>query len=59
VRGGAHFPTDVIAGSIAGSGTGVLVAHLHRNEDAEPRRLWVGFAPESSGGGCVQAGGVF
>ncbi len=59
VRGGAHFPTDVIAGSIAGSSIGLLVGHVHRNEDAEPRRVWVGFAPERSGGGCIQGGGVF
>lgn len=59
VRGGAHFPTDVIAGAIAGSGIGVIVSHLHRNEDVEPRRFWVGFAPERSGGGCLQGGGVF
>jgi membrane-associated phospholipid phosphatase len=59
VRAGAHFPTDVIAGALAGAGIGVLVAHYHRNEDAEPRRVWVGFAPEGSGGGGVQVGGVF
>jgi len=59
VRAGAHFPTDVIAGALAGAGIGVLVAHYHRNEDAELRRVWVGFAPEGSGGGGVQVGGVF
>jgi membrane-associated phospholipid phosphatase len=59
VRAGAHFPTDVIAGAIAGSGIAVLVAHLHRNEQAEPRRFWLGFAPEGSGGGSIQAGGAF
>jgi membrane-associated phospholipid phosphatase len=59
VRSGAHFPTDVIAGALAGAGMGVLVAHYHRNEDAEPRRVWVGFAPEGSGGGRVHVGGVF
>lgn len=60
VRGGAHFPTDVIAGSIAGAGIGVIVAHLHRSEDVKQRRVWVGFAPEGSGaGGTLQAGGIF
>jgi membrane-associated phospholipid phosphatase len=59
VRGGAHFPTDVIAGSFAGATIGVLVAHLHRHEEARPQRVWIGFAPERSGGGCVQASGVF
>lgn len=58
VRSGAHFPTDVIAGALAGAGTGVLVAHYHRNEQAEPRRVWIGFAPEASGG-SLQAGGAF
>ncbi len=27
----AHFPTDVIAGALAGAGLGVLVPHLHRS----------------------------
>jgi len=30
VRSGAHFPTDVIMGSLAGAGIGVLVPHFHR-----------------------------
>jgi membrane-associated phospholipid phosphatase len=59
VRAGAHFPTDVIAGALAGAGIGVLVAHDHRSEDDRPRRVWVGFAPEGGGGGSLQAGGVF
>jgi membrane-associated phospholipid phosphatase len=59
VRGGAHFPTDVIAGAIAGAGIGVIVAHVHRTEDVKQRRVWVGFSPESAGGGSVQLGGVF
>jgi membrane-associated phospholipid phosphatase len=59
VRGGAHFPTDVIAGAVAGAGIGVIVAHLHRSEDVKQRRIWVGFAPEKNDGGVVQLGGVF
>jgi membrane-associated phospholipid phosphatase len=30
VRSGEHFPTDVIMGSLAGAGIGVLVPHFHR-----------------------------
>src|SRR6185436_3457352 len=30
VRSGEHFPTDVIMGSMAGAGIGVLVPHFHR-----------------------------
>jgi membrane-associated phospholipid phosphatase len=58
VRAGAHFPTDVIAGAIAGAGIGVIVAHIHRSEDVKQRRIWVGYAPAPSGGG-VQLGGMF
>jgi undecaprenyl-diphosphatase len=60
VRAGAHFPTDVIAGSIAGAGVGVLVPHLHRSEDIKKRRMWVGFAPEGRGeGGLAMLSGLF
>ena len=59
VRGGAHFPTDVIAGAIAGAGIGVIVPHLHRSEELKQRRVWVGYTPESNAGGTVQVGGVW
>jgi undecaprenyl-diphosphatase len=59
VRAGAHFPTDVIAGAVAGAGIGVIVAHIHRSEDVKQRRIWVGFTPERGQGGTVQLGGVF
>ena len=62
VHSGAHFPTDVIAGAVAGAGIGVIVAHLHRSEDVKQRRIWVGFAPETTRGGeggTAQLGGVF
>ena len=36
IRAGRHFPTDVIAGALAGAGIGVLVPHLHR---ATPSKL--------------------
>ncbi len=58
VRGAAHFPTDVIAGGIAGAGIGILVAHLHRTDELKQRRIWVGAAPEKSGG-SLQLSGFF
>jgi membrane-associated phospholipid phosphatase len=42
VRAGQHFPTDVIAGSLAGAGIGVIVPHLHRESDVQQRRVWIG-----------------
>jgi membrane-associated phospholipid phosphatase len=47
VRAGKHFPTDVIAGSLAGAAVGVVVPHLHRTDDITQRRVWVGFNPAS------------
>ncbi|HEU4534398.1 MAG TPA: phosphatase PAP2 family protein, partial [Polyangiaceae bacterium] len=58
VRGGEHFPTDVIAGAMAGAGIGVLVPHLHRADDAKQRPVWIGAAP-GPGGGSISAGGRF
>lgn len=55
-----HFPTDVIAGALAGAGVGVLVPHLHRSEGLKQRGVWVGFAPAERGaGGALQVGGLF
>ena len=60
VRAGKHFPTDVIAGTIAGAGVGVIVPHLHRSSDIKQRRVWVGYAPVPEGeGGTVQLSGFF
>ena len=60
VRAGAHFPTDVIAGAVAGAGVGVVVPHLHRSEDIKQRRVWVGFAPAPQGeGGTANLTGIF
>jgi membrane-associated phospholipid phosphatase len=50
VLSGAHFPTDVIAGALAGAGIGILVPHFHRSETAKQRPMWIGFAPETGGG---------
>jgi membrane-associated phospholipid phosphatase len=58
VRAGAHFPTDVIAGGIAGAGLGVLVAHLHREDTAKQRRVWIGFTPGLGTGGTLTLGGL-
>jgi membrane-associated phospholipid phosphatase len=57
VRSGAHFPTDVIAGALAGAGIGMLVVHLHR-QDAARRPVWVGAMPLDGGGGLT-LGGLF
>lgn len=58
VRAGAHFPTDVIAGSVAGAGIGVVVPHLHRTEDIKQRRVWVGYAAAPSDGYQQAQGGL-
>lgn len=57
VRGGDHFPTDVIAGSMAGAAVGVLVPHMHRHKDEAPAVL-VGAAP-APGGGTIALTGRF
>jgi membrane-associated phospholipid phosphatase len=61
VRAGAHFPTDVIAGTIAGASIGVIVPHLHRRADVEQRHVWVGFTPADGGaqGGTMSLSGLF
>jgi len=58
VRSGEHFPTDVIMGSLAGAGIGVLVPHLHRRphyheNDLETPPVLIGYAPTPGGGGSV------
>jgi undecaprenyl-diphosphatase len=58
VRAGDHFPTDVIAGAMAGAGIGVLVAHLHREDTAKQRRVWIGFTPGAGQGGMATIGGL-
>lgn len=60
VRGGAHFPTDVIAATIVGAGVGVAVPHLHRSSTIKERRVWIGMSPSERGqGGTMQLGGLF
>ncbi len=60
VRAAAHFPTDVIAASIIGAGTGVLVVHLHRADTINQRPVWVGFQTLRSDdvGGRPVSGGI-
>jgi undecaprenyl-diphosphatase len=60
VRAGKHFPTDVIAGTMAGAAIGVLVPHFHRSETDKQRPLWMGFVPEQRGtGGILSLSGLF
>ena len=63
VRAGKHFPTDVIAGAVAGAGIGIIVPHLHRTEEVKQRRVWVGYAPgpseDGQRSGTLTLSGVF
>jgi membrane-associated phospholipid phosphatase len=56
VRAGQHFPTDVIAGSMAGAAIGVLVPHLHRHKEEAPP-VWIGVSPVPGGGSLSLQGG--
>lgn len=58
VRAAAHFPTDVIAGSLVGAGCGVLVVHLHRADSVKQRPVWVGFQPMNPNDVGHPAGGI-
>jgi membrane-associated phospholipid phosphatase len=58
VRSGYHFPTDVVMGSMAGAGIGVLVPHFHRRPHYHEKQLEsspviVGYAPAANGGHSV------
>jgi undecaprenyl-diphosphatase len=57
VRSGAHFPTDVVAGSLTGAAIGVLVPHIHRHTK-ETLDIWIGAAPLLEGG-SVSLNGAF
>jgi membrane-associated phospholipid phosphatase len=57
VRAGMHFPSDVVAGSLAGAAVGILVPHLHRHMQEAPQ-VWVGIAP-LEGGGSLTLNGHF
>jgi undecaprenyl-diphosphatase len=58
VRAAAHFPTDVVAGSMLGAAVGVLVPHLHRHEQEAPP-VWIGALPSPPGGATVAVQGRF
>jgi undecaprenyl-diphosphatase len=57
VRAGAHFPTDVIAGSLAGAAIGLLVPHLHRFGPLDSERpVWISIGTPSSPEGLSLSG---
>jgi membrane-associated phospholipid phosphatase len=56
VRSGNHFPTDVLAGSMAGAAIGVLIPHIHHHLKDSPNNLWVGAAPMGDGGSLALYG---
>jgi undecaprenyl-diphosphatase len=58
VRSGAHFPTDVVAGSMAGAAIGVLIPHLHHRAARGEGAFWLGVEP-APGGGTVAFNKVF
>ncbi len=57
VRAGAHFPTDVIAGALAGGSVGTIVPHLHRRGSGGGQ-TWIGLSPVPGGLG-VSLQGIF
>lgn len=63
VRSGAHFPTDVMAGSLAGAGIGALVVHLHREDAVRQRPVWIGSLTPTvtpvKDGGVIGAAAMF
>lgn len=58
VRSGSHFPTDVLAGALAGTAVGALVVHLHREDSVRQRPVWIGATPVQNGG-VLSASGLF
>jgi membrane-associated phospholipid phosphatase len=57
VKGGVHFPTDVVAGAMAGIGIGALVPHFHREGESKP--VWVGMGPQGEDGFGLTLNGLF
>jgi undecaprenyl-diphosphatase len=58
VRAGAHFPTDVISAAMAGTGIGLLVPHLHRDDTIDEPALWIGWSSEGDGGTLSVSGAL-
>jgi membrane-associated phospholipid phosphatase len=56
VRAGAHFPTDVLAGAVAGAGVGIIVPHLHRRPSGDGRSSWFGLQTLPGGLGATFQG---
>lgn len=50
VRAHAHFPTDVLAGAMAGAGVGLLVPHLHRAKQGVAVAVGPIYTPEGGAG---------
>lgn len=44
-----HFPTDIIAGTVAGAATGILIPHIHKNKKADNGWAFVPFAGNING----------
>ena len=44
-----HFPTDIIAGTVAGAATGILIPHIHKNKKDESAWAFVPFAGKING----------
>ena len=59
VRAGEHFPTDVLAGAMAGAGIGALVPHFHREQDLKQRPVWIGFNTLDHNGALATVGVAF
>ena len=44
-----HFPTDIIAGTIAGAATGILIPHIHKNKKKESAWAFLPYAGKING----------
>ena len=44
-----HFPTDIIAGTVAGAATGILIPHIHKNKKEDSSWAFVPFAGKING----------
>jgi len=44
-----HFPTDIMAGVVAGAACGILIPHIHKNKREESDWAFVPFAGKING----------